>query len=243
LVIAPAAARHEVTAILPAGARTLLVAYFEDKYLVKSQLMTRDTDGWLADGAATVRMATSYAYGDVDADGQPDVVVGRVYGDDKDKDGDAFVLRPGGVRLPIVTTRGVRGLAIADADGDGRNEIYLADGWHQNYGQNARGLLTRVRWADGAFHSELVEDTPGQYTIWRILPADVDGDGKPELVTLGSHYVRVYQWRGSRWRGLTIAGESRDVAVGDLDGRPGDEILVVGNRSEVISLWQARWPN
>jgi len=39
---------------------------------------------------------------------------------------------------------------VADIDGDGKPEILLADGWHQNYGTNARGLLTKATFAHGA---------------------------------------------------------------------------------------------
>ena len=236
-ILAPATPRSEIAAIVPLAEEpgALLVAYFDSKFTVRS-VVARPGTPWRTTDVATIRMATSYARGDLDGDGRPELVVGRVYGDDKGVDGDAFVLRDGGARTPIPTTRGVRELAITDADGDGRPELFLADGWHQNYGQIARGLLTWVRLENGAPRAELIEDTPGQFSVGRILPADVDGDGHPEIVTLGSHYVRLFTRRSGRWTGLTLAGAARDLAVGDLDGIPGDEVLILGEKAELVSL-------
>jgi hypothetical protein len=46
-----------------------------------------------------------------------------------------------------------------------------------------------------------------------------------------------------RWRGLTVAGLARGIAVGDLDGVAGDELLILGDRSEIVSLRGVAWPN
>ncbi|MBA3395243.1 MAG: VCBS repeat-containing protein [Deltaproteobacteria bacterium] len=239
-VLAPETTRQDVVAIVPMpDAGSVLLAYFDSKYVVSSVVAKRSAHGWETSKLASIRTATSYARGDVDGDGAIDLVIGRVYGDDKGLDGDAFVLASDGTRKRIPTTRGLRSLAVADGDGDGRPEVFIGDGWHQNYGDNARGLLTWARPAGNAFTSELIENTAGQYAIERIVPATIDG--KPAIVTVGSNYVRVFQRTGGAWRGLTIAGIARDVAVGDLDGVPGDEILIVGEKSETISLRDVTW--
>jgi hypothetical protein len=239
-VLQPTTSRAEITALVPgrdATGPSLLIAYFESKYLVRSVLARPGAAGaWAVTDVATLRTATAYARADVDGDGQLDLIVGRVYGDAKGVDGDAFVLRPDGRRIAIATTRGVRELAAIDTDGDGRAEVYLADGWHQNYAQSARGLLTRATFGGDAFQSELVEDTAGQSSVGRILGADVDGDGRPELVTVGSNYVRMFRATASGWVGTTLAGLARDVAVGDLDGVAGAEVLILGTPSEIVSL-------
>jgi hypothetical protein len=228
-----------VAAVIASGA-ALLIAYFDSTYSVTKVTATHGAAGWTTGDPVVIRMATSWAIGDLDGDRKPEVVVGRLYGDAKDRDGDAFVLSPEGKRRALATLRGVQGLAVADTDGDGRDEIFLGDGWHQDYGQRARGQLTWARLVDGELRSEVIEDTPGQYTIWQILVADVDGDGKPEIITRGSHYVRVYRRSGERWRGLTIAGAARDLAIGDLDGT-GNAILIAGERSELVSLRGVAW--
>lgn len=234
VIAQPETARAEVVAIVPVAKNTLLVGYYDSKYTVTSATARKGDAGWQLDKISSIRMATSYARGDVDGDGKPDLVVGRIYGEDKGIDGDAFVLAPDGTRTKLPTTRGLRSLAIIGGD------IYVGDGWHQNYGEHARGLLTRLHHDKAGFTAELVENTAGQYAIERILPATIDG--KLMIVAHGSHYVRVFMRDGERWRGLTIAGASRDVAVGDLDGAPGDEIVVVGDKSELVDLRGVAWP-
>jgi hypothetical protein len=233
VIAEPQAERNEVVAILPLADR-LFVAYFDSKYMVTSAYAKRGAQGWQVDPIASVRMATSYAHGDLDGDGKPDLIVGRIYGDDKGIDGDAFLLAADGTRKPIPTTRGLRSLALVGSD------LFIGDGWHQNYGEHGRGLLTWVRGGSSALRSELIEDTPGQFGIDRILPASIGGGAA--LVTQGSHYVRVYVRRGETWRGLTIGGAVRDVAVGDLDGKPGDEIVLLGDKSEIVKLEATAWP-
>ncbi|MDQ3368511.1 MAG: VCBS repeat-containing protein [Myxococcota bacterium] len=240
-VLAPETSRQDVSGIVPMpDAKSVLLAFFDSKYNVTSVVATRGAHGWQTTKVASSRTATSYARGDVDGDGAIDLVVGRIYGDTKGHDGDAFMLRPDGSRLTIPSTRGMRSLAIADGDGDGRADVFMGDGWHQHYGDHARGLLTWARYVDGRFTTELIEDTAGQYAIDKIVPTTIDG--RAALVTLGTSYVRVFQRSGTTWRGLTIAGLARDVAVGDLDGVPGDEILIIGETSEVVSLRDVRWP-
>lgn len=227
-VLAPATVRQDVVAVLPLGG-DLGIAYFDTKYTVAYVVAHHTDAGWTAGPPTSIRMATAWARGDLDGSGKPQTIVGRLYGDTKDADGDAFVLGADGTRTKLPTTRGVQGLAIADTDGDGKAEIYVGDGWDANYGQIARGLLTEIR--DGK--ATLIEDTPGQFTIWQIVVADVDGDGKPDLVTRGSHYVRVYRRDGGAWHGQTIAGAARDVAVG-----PDKQILVLGDKPELVDLTQ-----
>ncbi|HEY4241804.1 MAG TPA: VCBS repeat-containing protein [Kofleriaceae bacterium] len=234
IVVAPTSARADVVGVIPEGA-DLIVAYFDSKYGVTEATASRTGDAWTTSAPISIRMATSWARGDLDGSGTRATVVGRLYGDDKGVDGDAFILGADGTRTVLPTTRGVQSLALADTDGDGRAEIFVGDGWHQSYLQHAQGLLTWIRKVDGAWHAELIENTPGQYAILQIVAADLDGDGKPELVTRGNKYVRAYKRSGDTWKGLTIGGEARDIAVGDIDGK-GVAVLIVGDKSELVDL-------
>jgi hypothetical protein len=239
VVLAPTTTRPDVTGAIADGDR-LHLAYFDSKYGVTKVTATHGASGWTASDPLTFRMATGWAIGDVDGSGKKSLVASRIYGDQIGSDGDAFVLSPDGKRTVLPTTRGAQSIAVADTDGDGKAEIFVGDGWAQNYAKNAQGLLTWIRLVDGAPKAQLIEDTPGQYSITQIIAADVDGDGKPEIIARGNAYVRVYKRSGDAWKGITIAGKMRDVAVGDLDGK-GIEVLVVGDHSEVVDLHTASW--
>jgi hypothetical protein len=246
LIDEPASERHEVASIVPPrrGEPELLLATYASKYVVRIAAARRrpGKGGWTVEERAAVRMGTSHARGDLDGDGTAELVIGRVYGDQLGDPGDALVLWAGAERSEVPTVRGVRGLALGDSDGDGKDEVFLGDGWDRDYGKVARGLVSWARLEDGAMTTELIEDTPGQYTVWQIEAADLDGDGKIELVTRGSHYVRIYRRVGPRWQGVTIAGPVRHLAVGPLDDRPGDEILLLGDKAEIVGIGFGDWP-
>jgi hypothetical protein len=217
IVAEPATERDEVVEILSSD-DGLVVAHFTSKYEVQLARATK-AEGWQLSPIARIRMGTSYALGDVDGDGEPDLVVGRVYGDEVGSDGDAFVLRPDGTRVPIPVVGGVRSLAVADLDGDGRQEILIGDGWNRDYGKVARARLTRVRWQNGAFSAELIEESPGQYTLWNLVVADLDGDGRADIATRGDTEIRKLTLR-DRWQATTVAKGCHDLALLDLHPVP-----------------------
>jgi hypothetical protein len=221
VVATPASERPEITAVL-ADPPDLFLAWYDSKYVVKSARARRAGAAWRLDEVAAIRTAGSYALGDVDGDGARDLVVGRTYGDEVASAGDAFLLRPDGARVAIPTTRGVHALAVIDGD------LFLADGWDKDYGRVARALLTRARWTGGAFRSEVIDEVAGEHSIRSLLAADLDGDGRDELVARASGSVWVYSRTDGGWRGRPVAGAASDVAAGDIDGARGDELLVVG---------------
>ena len=129
--------------------------------------------------------------------------------------------------MPIPIIGGVRSLAIGDLDGDGVAEVLLGDGWNQDYGKRARALLTHASWAGAAFRVEPIENEAEQYTLEQIIAADLDGDGRPEIVTRGNAHVRVLRQSSAGWRGATVARECRDMTALDLDGRSGKDVLAL----------------
>lgn len=221
-VLEPVTPRQEIAAIVPAD-DSLLVAYFESKYMVASVLVK---PGSPPQPLARLRTAPAYARGDVTHDGKPDIVIGRVYGDDIGIDGDALLLEP---RTKIPTTRGVRAIAVVDGD------VVMADGWHQNYAKQAKSLVTRAHYENGAFTTSQIDDIAGQYGIEEILPLHASS---PAFVTRGTHEVRLYRQNAGTqtWASTRLAGVARDIAVGKLDGNADDQILVLAEESNIVRI-------
>jgi hypothetical protein len=176
-----------------------------------------------ADPASTMWLAT----GDVDADGDTDVVIPTPAG--------VSVLRQSGGALGAPVTVPVTGggaglnngdVRIADMDGDARNDIVLAG-------------LTRVvvlpSRADGTFGPEVLVDADQRE---QIEVADLTGDGRPDVVTrdgrwhLAVHartatggYTPVWQQDAKIHGYLTDADA---IAVGDANGDGRTDLAFTG---------------
>ena len=126
------------------------------------------------------------------------------------------------------------GLAVADVDGDGRNELILA---------TRAGI--EIRRGDALDH--VAQLLPVEYAI-RVEAADVDGDGRPDLLVSvymdeATHDVasRIY-WNGpngfaaERWTALPAAGVI-GMTAGDLDGDERAEVVVNVTMQGPTSTW------
>lgn len=209
---------------------SVLLAHFTSKYEVRhlrlrSDGRTEEIGSW--------RMAMALAPTNVLGPGG--LAVGRLYGDALGQDGDAFVWIKG-KRVPIPTTRGVNTLVAADLDGDGREELLLADGWAQRYAAEGRALLTRARWDGKRFTTRLLGQLAGEYTINAIQVVDVERDGKPEILVRGSGTLQLLRGQGERWRGTELARNVGDALAVDLDGDGLHEVVVVGRAPAIIRL-------
>lgn len=240
IVLEPQTERAEVVSVIPDG-EDLFVSWFENKYMVQTARAVSENDEWTLEKMDVTRMATSHAVGDVDHDGEAERVVGRVYGDDIGIDGDAFVLQ-GDQRITVPTLRGVRGMALGDLDDDGHDEIYLGDGWHQNYAAKAEARLSRARWNGSVFETEPVGhlEREGEFTIWEIVVATTDGAGDDVVIARGDKGVYAYVRRTDGWARANLGGPYVAIALGDLDDQPGDEVILAGAQSHVVSLKNLR---
>ena len=233
--------RPEVTGLEAAdldgdGRPEILLAHFDDRYQVAVSVLSRlpgaDPLGGLLPvrSLGRIRMATAWAAGRLAGERSPAIAVGRAYGDERSDPGDLFLLK-GEERIHVPTQLGVHSVAIGDGDGDGTTEIYFGDGWHREYAAKARGRLSVARRrADGSWASELIEDTAGQYEIRKIVIGDVDGDGKPEILTAGNIYVSLF-WRSKDGWMMRRLADADDFAVARLGGQ---RVLVLPGRPIVL---------
>ncbi|MDD2426172.1 MAG: TlpA disulfide reductase family protein, partial [Bacteroidales bacterium] len=117
--------------------------------------------------------------------------VGRVYGDSLGDEGDAYILDDN-LKTNLKVRRGVKSaIKIGDGDNDGKKEIYMGDGWHQNYGKIARGRLAVIG-EDLTYR--LIEDIKGQSNLEQIDITDIDGDCRNEVLTAGNRFFRIYRY-------------------------------------------------
>jgi hypothetical protein len=177
-----------VMADIDGSGPTLVVGYFETKHRVAARYLR--SDGSVARGPAQL-MATSRIFVDLDGDGTPDEVVGRVYRDDQGTPGD-LLARVGERELEIPTQKGVRALASARlADDENRAAIYFADGWAANYGTEARAKLARAHLRGDRFVVERLAESPGEYTLFSIFVVPLGGEDR--IFVQGSRYLSVLE--------------------------------------------------
>ena len=164
----------------------------------------------------------SFTAADLDGDGQVEIVIAS------DADGRTGMLKWDGAVLALVWMsasplngsagswkRGRDSLVAADVDGDGRAEIVLAGD-----GEGQTGVL---KWNGAALVLVSVSDrlSGGSATSWKrgrdsFIAADVDGDGRAEIVITGEPgWTEVLKWTGGNLSTVWAAS-------GPLDGRAGN---------------------
>ncbi len=156
---------------------------------------------------------------DIDKDGAPDIVIGGVWFE---------TVREGGavrwVARRFAEWHPSASVAVGDFNGDGRPDIALAPSElaKQEY---------KISWweapADpktGAWREHVVAQ-PVECVVHGIQAADIDRDGRPDIVFAEMHQgadpdeVGVYFNRGSKWEKQVIATTgSHDIHAADLDG-------------------------
>lgn len=184
--------------------------------------------------APTEHNAMAAAVGDVDGDGDPDVVLLETSSPGQTQL--AVLLRePSGyvdATKPRVPRRFGQGglVATVDLDGDGDQDV-LASDW--------QGRLLSFRNRGDATFTEVVVTTGTLVTSMAV--ADLDGDLDPDLLTVefGELVVRVNDGAGGFTdQSLTmlpgITGANGFIVSGDVDGDGDNDIMVVGGPTRLL---------
>lgn len=166
--------------------------------------------------------------GDLDGDGRPDVVVPSF------DQGAIIVMRntstPGTIsfapHVDIPTMSNPHGVAVQDLDGDGKPDVVVN---HHVQGTSGVFVLRNVSQPGtlDADSLQLVARLPANGTY--VVFGDIDGDGRPEIVTCSwyDHSVTLFQnlssgalTSNSFGAAVTLpsAGSTKRIAVTDLDG-------------------------
>lgn len=201
------------------GDRLFLVA-FEDERMVAG--------GWVQDGALDVVERTNLSLAMVPL--QDGVMVSRLYGDEPKTPGDAVFVGSDGTRRTLPTHRGVRAAEALDVDGDGRPELFLADGWHHAYGEHADPTVVMVP-GDPALPGRTVARLDGSYAVMAIeaLP-----DGA--LLLRGSRQVAILQRDALGWAVLPLVDASETDQAVFAKLAEGPAVLVSGTPARQVRL-------
>lgn len=137
-----------------------------------------------------------------------------------------------------------RGIYAGDLDGDGKTDIAIANTGLSTlsvfFNTASPGTITTASFA------AKVDFTTGT-NPWGITAADIDGDGKPDLVTANSGTNTISVLRNIATSGtittgsfaskvdFTVGTAPRDIAAGDLNGDGKPDITVVNSTSNTFS--------
>ena len=197
-----------------------------------------------ATGATPIGVAVR----DLDGDGKPEIVTANA--------GDATIsifqnlstlgniaLAP---RVDMAVNGGAQGVAIGDLDGDGKPDVTVAeaDGFISLF----RNHCTPGNISASTFDARV--DLPAQSGSVNVVIGDLDGDGKPELITSAYLPQTMSVYRNLSAPGsLTInsfaapvdyglAGRGHTIALADFNGDGRPDIAEVTELASALSLFQ-----
>jgi hypothetical protein len=172
---------------------------------------------------------------DIDRDGRSEILVAEEKGVRLYRRSAAGVWVDAAREAGLETTSGAWDACTTDSDSDGWQDVYLIRNGYLGTGENAFFRNQNGRLAEVTSEVGL----SGTRATARALSADLNGDGKADLLEVGnrgpaSPAVRLYINEGARFEeraatmGLVYGGNAVDAAVADVDGDGRTDVFVLG---------------
>jgi hypothetical protein len=186
------------------------------------------------------RLPTSIAVADLNGDGNLDVVVANYFSDTLG----VLLGRSDGTFKTVVTYSAFSAysVAIADVDGDGKPDVVVAS-TSSGSGDGTVGVLLGN--GNGTLRP-IVTYNAGGYGTTSIAVADVNGDGKPDLLVVNSGPDTVgallgigdgtFQAALTYNSGGRIDSSPNSVAVADLNGDGNPDVVVANYFSDTVGV-------
>ena len=184
----------------------------------------------------------------MDGDGHPDIVsvnnLGETVSILRNKGaGGVITMNSFAPRVDLATAGNGQGLAVGDLDGDSKPEMVVGD----NSGVVS---IFQNQCTPGNISFAARVDLPAQSGIADVAISDLDGDGKPELISTAYLPQNMSVFRNLSSPGIlttnsfaasvvyALAGRGHSIAVADINGDGKPDIAEVTELNSALSLFQ-----
>ena len=186
---------------------------------------------------------TSLAVGDIDGDGKPDIVTANTASNTvtvlRNTSINGFVSFADDIEFP--TGEHPNGVFLADIDGDGKLDIVVT-----NWKSNNISILRNIS-ISGNISLAAKLDYPVGVSPYHAAPADLDGDGKTDVVVSNSASNTISIFRNTSapsdisFSARTEYATNKTpyvVATADIDGDGRPDVAVASGPAETVSLFR-----